>query len=48
MVQFDQILSAKAALKAIVALLTWHGTSIAHAQDNRETNLQSDHLELIP
>jgi hypothetical protein len=41
-------LSAKAALKAIVPLLTWHGTSIAQAQDNSETNRQSDYPELIP
>jgi hypothetical protein len=46
--QFDLSLSAKAALKAIVPLLTWHGTSIAQAQDNSETNRQSDYPELIP
>jgi hypothetical protein len=39
--------SAKAALRAIVSLMTWHGTSIAQAQDDGETNRQADHPELI-
>jgi hypothetical protein len=33
--------------KAIVPLMTWHGTSIAQAQDDGETNRQADHPELI-